>query len=140
MTLSTGWLLVMANRCSIRPIGWWGSWHGGGTNYHGISWPSQAKNFPLSLLLELSMMLKSFCTENSFVKSLPSGTFLWNGRERSVSTVPGCNRMQIIGSFFRANSTDMVFVTAHMWKENRNQIIEDPSSSRIAHSSQHITY
>ena len=88
------------------------------TNHQGISWPSQAKNLPLSWLFALLMMPKSFWTENSLVNSLPSGTFLWNGLERSVSTVPGCNKMPIIGSFFRANSTDTVFVTASIsWKE-----------------------
>lgn len=81
-------------------------------DYQGISWPSHAKNLPLSWLFTLLMMFNSFCTENSLVKSLPSGTFLWNGRERSVSTVPGCNRIHIAGSFFRPNSTDTVFVTA----------------------------
>lgn len=87
-------------------------------NHQGISWPSQAKNLPLSCFFALLMMPKSFWTENSLVNSLPSGTFLWNGLERSVSTVPGCNKMHIIGSFFRANSTDTVFDTASIsWKE-----------------------
>ena len=64
------------------------------TSHQGISWPSHAKNLPLSLFLTLSMMERSFCTENSLVKSLSLGTFLWKGRERSVSTVPGCSRIQ----------------------------------------------
>jgi hypothetical protein len=64
------------------------------------------------------MKLKSFCNANSLVKSLPSGTFLWNGIKRSVSTVPGCRRMPIIGSFFHANSTDTVFVAA-ISKQNK---------------------
>ena len=64
------------------------------------------------------MKLKSFCNANSLMKSLPSGTFLWNGLERSVSTVPGCRRMPIIGSFFHANSTDTVFVAA-ISKQNK---------------------
>ena len=84
------------------------------TSHQGISWPSHAKNLPLSLFLTLSMMERSFCTENSLVKSLSLGTFLWNGRERSVSTVPGCSRMQAMLSFL-PNSTDTVFVTA--WHE-----------------------
>ena len=95
------------------------------TDHQGISWPSQAKNLPLSWLFALWMMPKSFWTENSLVNSLPSGTFLWNGLERSVSTVPGCNKMHIIGSFFRANSTDTVFVTARIsWYKNYNNTTE----------------
>ena len=81
-------------------------------DHQGISLPSQAKNLPLSWLLLLSMMPKSLCTENSLVKSFSFGTFFWNGFERSVSTVPGCNKMHITGSFFRANSTDTHLVTA----------------------------
>ena len=93
------------------------------TNHQGISWPSQAKNLPLSCLFALLMMLTSFWTENSLVNSLPSETFLWNGLERSVSTVPGCNKMHIIGSFFLANSTDTVFVTANTsWKEYNSSL------------------
>ena len=84
------------------------------TSHQGISWPSHAKNLPLSLFLTLSMMERSFCTENSLVKSLSLGTFLWKGRERSLSTVPGCSRMQVMLSFL-PNSTDTVFVTA--WHE-----------------------
>ena len=94
------------------------------TNHQGISWPSQAKNLPLSCLFALLMMLKSFWTENFLVNSLPSGMFLWNGLERSVSTVPGCNKMHMIGSFFRANSTDTVFVTASIsWKEHNSSSV-----------------
>lgn len=89
----------------------------GGFPYHqGISWPSQAKNLPLSDPFALLMMPSNFWTENSLVKSLPSGTFLWNGLDKSVSTVPGCSRMHIIGSFLRANSTDTVLVTARFMK------------------------
>lgn len=87
--------------------------------YQGISWPSQAKNLPLSLIFALSTMLRSFFTENSVVKSLPSGTFLWKGLERAVSTVPGCNKMQMIGSFFRASSTDIVLVTVNNIEKKR---------------------
>jgi hypothetical protein len=46
------------------------------------------------------------------VKSFSLGIFFWNGLVRSVSTVPGCNRMFIIGSFFLANSNEIVFDTA----------------------------
>lgn len=80
-------------------------------NHQGISWPSHAKNLPLSLSFTLLIMLSSFPTENSLVKSLLSGTFLWNGLDRSVSTVPGCSKMQATGSFFLASSTAIVFVT-----------------------------
>lgn len=81
------------------------------TGYQGISWPSQAKNLPLSLLFTLLMMLNIFSTEYCLVKSLSFGTFFWNGLERSVSTVPGCNNIHMIGSFFLANSTETVFDT-----------------------------
>lgn len=80
--------------------------------HQGISCPSQAKNFPLSLMLTLLMIPRSFSTEYSRVKSFPSGTLRWNGLERSVFTVPGWSRMQTMGSFFLPNSTDAVFVTA----------------------------
>lgn len=84
----------------------------GQSNHQGIGWPSQAKNLPLSVRFALSMMLRSFCTENSLVKSLSLAMFFWNAFERSVSTVPGCSKRHIIGSFLRANSTDTFFVTA----------------------------
>lgn len=82
--------------------------------YQGISCPSQAKNLPLSWIFTLLMMLSSFWTENSLVKSLSGGTFLWNGLERSVSTVPGCSKMHTIGSFFLANSRETVFDTVRI--------------------------
>ena len=80
--------------------------------HQGISCPSQAKNFPLSLMLTLLMIPRSFPTEYSRVKSFPSGTLRWNGLERSVFTVPGWSSIQTMGSFFLPNSTDAVFVTA----------------------------
>lgn len=80
--------------------------------HQGISCPSQAKNFPLSLMLTLLMIPRSFSTEYSRVKSFPSGTLRWNGLERSVFTVPGWSSMQTMGSFFLPNSTDAVFITA----------------------------
>lgn len=82
--------------------------------YQGISCPSQAKNLPLSWILTLLMMLSSFWTENSLVKSLSGGTFLWNGLERSVSTVPGCSKMHTTGSFLLANSREAVFDTVRI--------------------------
>jgi len=84
------------------------------TCYQGISWPSQAKNLPLSWLFTLLMMLRSFWTENSLLKILSGGIFLWKGLERSVSTVPGCSKMHVIGSFFLANSTETVFDTVRI--------------------------
>lgn len=89
-------------------------WQKNMTGYQGISWPSQAKNLPLSWLFTLLMMFSSFWTENSLLKSLSLGTFLWNGLERSVSTVPGCNKMHTMGSFFLANSNETVFDTVQM--------------------------
>lgn len=85
--------------------------------YQGISWPSQAKNLPLSWIFTLLIMLSSFWTENSLVKSFSGGTFLWNGLERSVSTVPGCSKMHTIGSFFLANSRETVFDTVIIKRE-----------------------
>lgn len=35
----------------------------------------------------------------------------WKGADRSVSTVPGCSRMQATFCFRRPNSTDIVFVS-----------------------------
>ena len=58
-----------------------------------------------------SIIASSCRAPRSRVKSFPSGTFFWNGSERSVSHVPGCRQMHATFVRRRENSRDMVLVS-----------------------------
>ena len=77
----------------------------------GNSEPSHEKNLPVFPTLRLLMMSMSLFTQYSVVKSFPSGTFLWYGLDKSVSTVPGWTATQMIGLRLRPSSILRFLVT-----------------------------
>mmetsp|Transcript_11626 Transcript_11626/g.50112 ORF Transcript_11626/g.50112 Transcript_11626/m.50112 type:complete len:334 (+) Transcript_11626:128-1129(+) len=56
-------------------------------------------------------MFSSADALNSVVNSFSGGTFFLNGADRSVSTVPGCNKMKLTWCFFLPNSMAQFFVS-----------------------------
>ena len=84
---------------------------GGDGSHHSMGDPSHAKKWPLSAGVNPSITSSSCFAARIGSNSLPAGTLRWNGRESSVSTVPGCSATAITWGARRLSSIASVRVS-----------------------------